>query len=128
MFAMGQRGISGHELAHKAGITPETFSRAMRGYRVYPRTAQRLMDALLATRIIAGSEVLLVSPATKKSSDTNGQDDVRPPVVPVRTARRPLWPDEGTPPAEVGGLRVIEERPKKSVAQPAPTPTAPSRK
>lgn len=112
--------MSGSELARRAGITPETFNRAMRGYTVWPRTARRLMDALMAIPVAAGSEVLL---------DGNGHEDkmvggtrvVQLRVVSVRKLRA-LWPGEGTPPEFVNGLRVIEERPSRSQKPAAPSP------
>lgn len=106
---MGLRGITAHQLAKASGLTPETLSRIRRGYiRVMPSTMTKITKGLLKFPILEGAELLLVAP------DANGHDDAPPAVVPVRKARRPLWPDEGNPPARVDGRRVIEERPSQS--------------
>jgi hypothetical protein len=103
--------MTGSELARLARVTPETFNRAMRGYPVWPRTARRLMEALLAIPVAAGSDALL---------DRNGDD--RPPIVPVGKPRRALRPNEGTPAERVDGRRVVEERPSRSRKAAAPSP------
>jgi len=112
---MGIRGITAHQLAEAGGLTLSTMGRFSRGYtRVRAATILKITKGLAAYPVLEGAEALLTGP------DGNGHEDKmvsidptpdeRSPVRRVIRPRRPLWPDEGTPPASVGGLRVIEEK------------------
>jgi transcriptional regulator with XRE-family HTH domain len=105
--ALGLRGISAQALAQRAGLTPETLSRARNGHRVFPATLRALADALLSFPVVEGAELLLAGPAAK-APDGNGHDGAHAPVAPVRRRLAPPDPNEGIVPEFIGDLRVID--------------------
>jgi transcriptional regulator with XRE-family HTH domain len=110
---MGLRGINASELADASGLTQATLSRISRGYvRARPRTLAKIAKGLLKFPVLEGADLLLAAREGNGHEDkmVSGTHPDQPSVVPVRKARRPLWPDEGTPPEFVDGLPVIEDR------------------
>ena len=56
---LAARGLTGHELAQLAGVSPATISAARQGQPVTPRTLRKIVTALLRVPIVPGVEDLL---------------------------------------------------------------------